>query len=219
MCKHFAKPEVAEKLEKEELDSQELESLGLEAHELEAQKKPGIPLWLDIALMVAGTLLLALCIRTFIAETFEVPTGSMLDTIQLGDRLVCEKVTLHWSSPKQGDIVTFADPDGSGVTLIKRVIATEGQVVDLQGGFVFVDGVKLDEEYTEERPSFPLDGHAPNLTEDVSYPYTVPAGHVWVMGDNRTNSLDSRYFGAVPVSSITSKAVYIYWPISDARAV
>lgn len=237
MCKHFAKPE-AEAAEPEaafigpeteniepELAFAAPEAMGAEPEtvyvmpEAEESAQRSLPLWAEILLMVAGTLLLAVCIRVFLAETFEVPTGSMLETIKLGDRVVCEKVTLRWSSPQTGEIVTFKDPDGSGATLIKRVIATEGQTVDLQGGFVLVDGQQLDESYTLGKPSFPIEGHAPNLTEDLSYPYTVPEGCVWVMGDNRTNSLDSRYFGAIPVKTVTSKAMFIYWPPSHAHSV
>ena len=162
------------------------------------------PAWLELLMTVLGTLVLAVIIRVFIAETYEVPSGSMLETIQLGDRLVGEKVTLHWSEPVAGDIVTFNDPDGSGSTLIKRVVATEGQVVDLQDGYVLVDGKVISEPYVMGKPSYALDGHASNLSENVTFPYTVPAGSLWVMGDNRTNSLDSRYFWAIPLDSVTS---------------
>lgn len=185
----------------------------------EEEEAPARPAWLELLMTILGTLVLAVVIRLFIAETYEVPSGSMLETIQLGDRLVGEKVTLHWQAPVPGDIVTFNDPDGSGSTLIKRVIATSGQVVDLSDGYVLVDGVPLNEQYVQGKPSYALDGHATNLSENVSYPYTVPEGHVWVMGDNRTNSLDSRYFGAIPLSSVTSKALFIYWPISDMGAL
>ena len=185
----------------------------------EEEDAPARPAWLELLMTILGTLVLAVVIRLFIAETYEVPSGSMLETIQLGDRLVGEKVTLHWQAPVPGDIVTFNDPDGSGSTLIKRVIATSGQVVDLSDGYVLVDGVPLNEQYVQGKPSYALDGHATNLSENVSYPYTVPEGYVWVMGDNRTNSLDSRYFGAIPLSSVTSKALFIYWPISDMGAL
>jgi len=173
------------------------------------------PFWIELLLTILGTLVLAILIRLFIAETYEVPSGSMLETIQLGDRLVGEKVTLHFEEPKKGDIVTFNDPDGSGVTLIKRVVATPGDVVDLQDGRVIINGSFADEPYTQGKPSYALDGHASNLSENIGYPYTVPQGHLWVMGDNRTNSLDSRYFGAVPIESVTARAIFIYWPISD----
>ncbi|MBP3892997.1 MAG: signal peptidase I [Atopobiaceae bacterium] len=173
------------------------------------------PFWLELLMTIVGTLIIAILIRVFIAETYEVPSGSMLETIQLGDRLVGEKVSLHFEDPQAGDIVTFNDPDGSGVTLIKRVVATAGDVVDLQDGRVILNGQVIDEPYTQGKPSYALDGHATNLSENITYPITIPSGMVWVMGDNRTNSLDSRYFGPVSLEAVTSKAIFIYWPISD----
>ncbi len=170
---------------------------------------------LEIVVLVVVALAAAFLLRTFVAEPFIIPSGSMEDTLKVGDRLVGEKITYRTSSPKVGDIVTFEDPESPGTILIKRVIATEGQVVSLQDGKVVVDGVALDEPYTEGKPSEALDRHSAALAENVSYPYTVPAGSVWVMGDNRTNSLDSRYFGAIPVSSITSRAVFVFWPLED----
>ncbi|MDI9590482.1 MAG: signal peptidase I [Acidobacteriota bacterium] len=190
-----------------------------DAHAAVPAGEGGSPAWFELLLTVLGALALAVLFRLFVAETYEIPSGSMLETIQLGDRLLGEKVTLRWDPPAAGDVVTFNDPDGSGSTLIKRVIATEGQVVDLQDGYVIVDGRTLEEDYVLDKPSYALDGHASNLSENVSFPFTVPAGCLWVMGDNRTNSLDSRYFGAIPVSSVTSKALFIYWPLPDARTL
>lgn len=181
------------------------------------RRSNGMPGWLDLLITLACTLVLVFFIRTFVAEAYEVPTGSMLETIQLGDRLVGEKVSLRWREPQVGEIVTFMDPDGSGVTLIKRVIATAGQEVDLQDGSVVVDGKVLDESYTLGKPTYPLDHYAKNLNELVTFPLTVPEGHIWVMGDNRTNSLDSRYFGPVPVESVTSIGKFIFWPPADAQ--
>ena len=172
---------------------------------------------IEMVITVAVALAVALLLRTFVFEVYEVPTGSMLETIQEGDRLVGEKITYRYSEPKQGDIVTFSNPDGSDTTLIKRVIATGGQTVNLVDGVVYVDGVALDEPYTLGKASYPLDYSLTGVT--MSYPYTVPEGSVWVMGDNRTNSLDSRYFGAVSVDDITSRAVFIFWPFSDAQTL
>ena len=178
-----------------------------------------MPAWLDFLATIATALVLAALIRIFIAQTYKVPSGSMLETIQLNDRLVGEKVTLHWSEPVAGDIVTFDDPKGSGETLIKRVIATEGQVIDLQGGHVIVDGVELDEPYTLGKPTEPINVRDEGQEDYISYPLTVPEGCIWVMGDNRVNSLDSRYFGPVSLGSVTSKALFIYWPPSDIKAL
>ena len=169
-----------------------------------------------VAVIVVGVVL-ALALRAFVAEVYEVPTGSMLQTVQLGDRLVGEKVSYRFRDPEPGEIVTFEDPEGTGETLLKRVIATEGQEVDLRDGTVYVDGEALDEPYVAGKPSDPIpsDGEGGG----ISYPYVVPEGCVWVMGDNRTNSRDSRYFGAVPVDDVTSRALFIFWPLEDARTL
>ena len=91
-----------------------------------------------------------------------------------------------------------------------------GQTVDLVDGKVVVDGVALDEPYTQGKVSEPLN---PAPDADVSYPFTVPEGRLWVMGDNRTNSQDSRYFGAIEESSVTGHAVLVYWPFQNFGAL
>lgn len=167
-------------------------------------------------LSIAGTIVLIVVLswglRTFVFQAYEIPSGSMEETIMTGDMVFSEKVSYYFGEPARGDIVTFADPEIPSRTLIKRVIATEGQTVDLRDGSVYVDGVKLDEPYTDGLPSYPL---TTAYGVSVSYPFTVPAGEVWVMGDNRTNSQDSRYFGSIPADTITGKAVLKYWPISS----
>ena len=167
---------------------------------------------LEIVLIVAAAIALTFLIRTFICQPFEIPSSSMEDTIEIGDRVLSEKLTYLFTDIKQGDIVTFADPTTSGRTLIKRVIATGGQTVEFIDDSVYVDGVKLNEPYTEGKATGPL----PNTYNgmQISYPYTVPDGYLWVMGDNRTNSADSRFFGAVPASSVSGKAFFVYWPFN-----
>ena len=167
--------------------------------------------------MVGAVILITIGLRVFAYSPFEIPTGSMEDTIMPGDMIFSEKISYYFREPEAGDIVTFDDPEVAGRTLIKRIIATEGQTVDLIDGKVYVSGVPLDEPYTSGRESYPLSRTAPDA--DITYPYTVPEGHVWVMGDNRTASQDSRYFGAIPVSSISGRAAVVYWPISDIGAL
>ena len=165
-----------------------------------------------------GTLLCAVAVavllRVFVVGVYYVPSGSMLETIQVGDLLLGEKVSLALGGPEQGDIVTFDSPLQEGETLVKRVVAVGGQTVDLVDGKVVVDGATLDEPYVNGAPTYSESDYEGSA--GISYPYTVPEGTVWVMGDNRTNSKDSRFFGPVSVDDVTSRAILIYWPLSDA---
>lgn len=172
---------------------------------------------LTIIVMVGVVAILTVFLRTFIFVPYEIPSGSMEETIMTGDMVFSEKVSYYFRKPARGDIVTFADPEVAGRTLIKRVIATEGQEVDLIDGNVTVDGQVLSEPYTNGKQSFPLSHTAVNV--DITYPYTVPSGYLWVMGDNRTASQDSRYFGAIEQSSVTGRAALIYWPLSDFKLI
>lgn len=167
---------------------------------------------LSLVIMVAAIFFFAWLLRIFVFQSYQIPSESMESTIEKGDMVFSEKVSYYGRGPLPGEIITFEDPEIPSRTLIKRVIATEGQSVDLRDGYVYVDGVKLDEPYTEGKPSYPLESAFGE--DDITYPYTVPSGEVWVMGDNRTNSSDSRYFGSVPVSSITGHAAVIYWPLN-----
>ena len=162
---------------------------------------------LELVIIVAVVLGLSFLLRTYVFSGYEIPSGSMESTIEAGDMVFSEKITYHTRAPQRGDIITFIDPADPNRTLIKRVIATEGQTVTLAGGKVYIDGAELDEPYTNGKQSNPLQS-------SITYPYTVPDGYVWVMGDNRTNSQDSRYFGAVSVDSITGRAGVIYWPLN-----
>ena len=162
--------------------------------------------------MVAFIFGLSWALRTFVFQPYEIPSGSMDTTIMTGDMVFSEKVSYYLRDPAPGDIVTFQDPEIPGRVLIKRCIAVGGQTVDLVDGRVVVDGVALDEPYTRGLPSEPL---KTALGVEVSYPFTVPEGHLWVMGDNRTNSNDSRYFGAIDENSLTGRAALVYWPFSN----
>lgn len=169
----------------------------------------------ELVILVAAAFAIALLLRTYVCEPFVIPSASMSSTLQIGDRVLGEKITYRSEEPKVGDIVTFTNPEDPSQILIKRVIATAGQTVELRDGIVYIDGVALSESYTAGKKSYPIDSHATTLDADIEYPYTVPEGCIWVMGDNRTNSLDSRYFGAIPISSVTSKAVFVFWPLDD----
>ena len=173
------------------------------------QEETSFGRWLvETALLVLLAFALAFGIRSFIVEPFVVPTGSMIPTIEINNRVLAEKITYRFvRPPRYMDIVVFPDPKGEHPHLIKRVIATGGQTVDLRNGKVFVEGKELVEPYTHGQPS-------EQLTPDITFPLKVPEGSIWVMGDNRTNSGDSRGFGPVPVKDVQGRAIWTYWPLS-----
>jgi len=169
---------------------------------------------LTYAICVLVAVVLAAAVRYYLIEPYRIPTGSMLPTIQLNDMVLANKLVYKvGGQPKRGDIVVFKDPTGSYPQLIKRVVATGGQTVNLVDGAVYVDGQQLSEPYTHDKPSSPLPG------SPIQFPLTVPQGDIWVMGDNRTNSADSRAFGPIPVNSIYGRAWWTYWPISHFGAL
>ena len=172
----------------------------------------GVMFMRDMLGTIFWAAVLAVLLRLFVLGSYIVPTESMVPTINKQERVIGEKVTLHWRGPEAGDVVTFDDPEEPGTVLIKRVIATGGQVVDLVDGRVVVDGVALSEPYTYGQPS--------EVDEDfaaVTFPYTVPDDCIWVMGDNRTNSWDSRYFGPVRVDTVEARALFVWWPLGSAH--
>lgn len=167
-----------------------------------------------LAIAIAAVIL----VRMYVVEPYIIPSESMDPTIEVGDMVLGEKVSLKSETPKRGDIVFFKNPDpdsGHGV-LVKRVVATGGQTVDLRYGKVYIDGVEEKGRHAHGM-SMPLEERY--LEADVSFPYTVPEGYIWVMGDNRENSLDSRSFGAIPVDSVYAESWIRYWPLTRIGAV
>lgn len=165
---------------------------------------------IEIVLVIVVALGISFLLRTYVVEAYEVPTGSMIPTIEEYDRILSEKITYRFEDPEPGDIVTFANPTEDDSILVKRVIAVEGDVVDIYDGNLYINGELQEEDYVEGRPTYELSSTYNDMT--ISYPYTVPEGCIWVMGDNRTNSSDSRYFGAVDVDTITGRVFFRYWP-------
>lgn len=172
--------------------------------------------FLSLVITIVAVLVCVWFLRSFVIEPYEIPSGSMEDTIEIQDRVFSEKISLATQGVTPGQIYTFTDPHNSDRTLIKRCIAVGGQTVDIHDGNLYIDGVLQDEPYTEGKPTTELQT-LPGV--HISYPYTVPDGYMWMMGDNRTNSADSRYFGAVPVSSATGHAFVRYWPLDRAGSL
>lgn len=187
-------------------------AIALDDNEQTPKRNPGQSL-LSFFGLLALVLLFAFLLRTFVFQPYEIPSGSMEETIMPGDMVFSEKISYHLRDIEAGDIVTFQEPNPANPekprVLIKRCIALEGQTVNLVEGVVYVDNQPLNEPYTGGKTTKSLN------STTVQYPYTVPDGHIWVMGDNRTSSLDSRYFGAVPVSSVNGRAFFTYWPIGS----
>lgn len=148
--------------------------------------------------------ILVVLVRMFVLEPYIIPSASMETTIMTGDNIMANKLAYLASEPDVGDIITFYE-ESTDKVLIKRVIAKGGQVIDIKDGNLYIDGVEQDESYTHGKPTFELDSN-------IQYPYTVPKDHLWMMGDNRTNSQDSRYFGAIPIDSVVAEAMFSYFP-------
>lgn len=170
------------------------------------EKQQSFMSWLiETVVLVALAFALAQGIKTFIVQPFKIPSGSMISTIDIGNRVLADKLTYRFRAPRRGDIVVVNDPSGVYPALIKRVIAVGGQTIDLRDGRVYVDGEELVEPYTKGRPSYP---------QTIPMPERVPEGSLWLMGDNRTGSTDSRTFGPVPVDSVQGHAFATYWPLT-----
>jgi len=150
-------------------------------------------------------LLLVFGIRTTVVEAFFIPSKSMEPTLQVGDRVLGNKFWFWFTAPHRQEIVIFSPPASAELAaeaLIKRVIAVEGDVVEVRAGQVFVNGKAVVEPYVKERPQYPLG------------PTRVPQGMLFVLGDNRNESYDSHVWGFVPQSNLKAKAFVRYWPLN-----
>ena len=157
-----------------------------------------------IILLVAFALVFGV-VRPFIVEAFYIPSESMVPTLEVGDRVFVNKFIYRFSEPQRGDIVVFESMEGDEEDLIKRIVGLPGDRVAVLDGVLFVNSERWEEPYVNEQ--FP---------DNSSYgPTTVPEGGVFVMGDNRTNSRDSRFFGAVSREKIEGEAFVIFWPPSS----
>ena len=177
-------------------------------------------LWEYVEAIVTA-LILALIIRAYIIQAFKIPSGSMIPTLLIGDHILVnkfiygtkipltDKKILIWRSPEKGDIIVFKYPENPKKDFIKRVIATGGDVIEEKDKTVYVNGKALIEPYAHHfDQSVRLAGHDPR---DNFRPIVVPQGKLFVMGDNRDQSYDSRYWGFVDLKDIRGKALVIYW--------
>jgi len=181
----------------------------------------------ELPVLVIVALGIALLIKTFVVQAFYIPSGSMENTLMIGDRVLVSKFLYRFSEPKYGQVIVFVSPFGdtnpkvdrgpignffnsiaedlglksAEKDFIKRVIATEGQTIQAKQGVMFVNNVKLHEPYLHDSGPIPDYG-----------PTKVPKGKIFVMGDNRNNSQDSRVFGPISKSTILGRAFVLIWP-------
>jgi signal peptidase I len=176
---------------------------------------------LELVGVLVVAVLVAFLLRTFVVATYSIPSASMEPTLQIGDRIVVDKLAYHLHGVGTADIVVFHSPaneaDCAGppvANLVKRVIGLLGQTVSLSGGHVLINGRLLAQPWLPppaRTETYPGPGSEPY---SLHHPFVVPRGDVFVMGDNRPDSCDSRYWGPVPESSIVGKVDVLIWPLS-----
>jgi signal peptidase I len=185
--------------------------------------------WVETLKTIGLSIVLAFGIRSFVAEARYIPSGSMLPTLQIDDRLIIDKISYRFADPVRGDIVVFNPTDQLAKekykdAFIKRVIGLPGDRVDVKGGKVYINGKLLSEKYLDEPPAkdwSTTDRFTSDELYKVPWPAdgVVPKGQYLVLGDNRNNSYDSHYWGFVPKDRIVGKAVVRFWPVNRAGGI
>jgi signal peptidase I len=190
------------------------------------------PFWRELPVLIVIAFVIALLLKTFVLQAFYIPSASMETTLRIGDRVLVEKLSYRFGDPGRGDVVVFEKdlggalpveedtsvvqrigdafrglfgfPTGTQQDFIKRVIAIGGDSVEGRDGGVFVNGEQVDEPYLD-----------PGVETSSFGPVDVPEGTIFVMGDNRNNSDDSRNFGPVPVDTVVGRGFLLIWPPQD----
>jgi signal peptidase I len=194
--------------EREELENREWEEPGKSRRErrLEREKKKrkaGVAELVFTAL-VAFVLVFGF-VRPFVVEAYRIPTESMVPTLEVGDRVLANKFIYRFSEPERRDIVVFDSVDeDDDQTLIKRVVGVAEDEIQVQGGVLYVNDEAQEEPYLNDADQF----------RSYYGPTVVPEGHIFVMGDNRGNSADSRVFGPLPLENLKGEAFMRFWPVS-----
>jgi len=177
-------------------------------------------------------IVLTIVIRGLVLQAFRIPTGSMEDTLLVGDFLFVNKMVYGSEidiglggerffyyrfpairEPKPGEVIVFRYPEDPSRDFIKRCVAVEGQTVEIRDKVLYVDGKAREEPYVVHKDPriIPRDIEGPGKQRDNFGPYVVPEGHLFMMGDNRDNSHDSRFWGALPRDLVKGKSMFLYW--------
>jgi len=201
------------------------------AERARARTKSTIREYVEAIILAA---ILTIVIRGLVVQAFRIPSGSMEDTLLVGDFLFVNKmiygseIDIGYSGnrfvyyrfpairdPKPGDVIVFRFPDDPARDLIKRCVAVAGQTVEIRDKVLYVDGVAREEPYAMHKDPRVLPGET--NTRDNFGPFVVPQGHLFMLGDNRDNSHDSRFWGALPRNLVKGKAMFLYWSWDEER--
>jgi len=175
----------------------------------------------EYAESIVIAVVMALIIKAFVIQAFKIPSGSMIPTLKIGDHILVNKfiygtklpftdrIIIPLKRPNRGDIIVFKFPDDEKKDFIKRVIGLPGDIVEIKGKGVYINGSPIDDSYAVH--SDPMVYPSGIQPRDNFGPLTVPQDSYFVMGDNRDFSLDSRYWGFVKLNKIKGKAFIIYW--------
>ncbi len=185
----------------EEQRFQTSQEMDRERRRRRASKKGGGAIEFLVILLVSFALVFGF-VRPFVVEAFYIPSESMVPTLRVGDRVLVNKFIYRFAEPARGDVVVFESVEGGNEDLIKRVVGVPGDEISVRGGKLLVNGEPQREPYVNKK--YP--------DRSFSAPTTVQENHVFVMGDNRANSRDSRYFGTVPEKKIEGEAFLRFWP-------
>ncbi len=172
--------------------------------------------WLIVALVA---FVLSFVIRSFVVQAYYIPSSSMYATLRIDDRVLVNKLSYRFGEVSRGDVVVFSKPpnaQGGEQDFIKRIIALPDDLLSFQDGNVYLNGVLQDEPYVAQAPTYP-DGQLMDCANNPPATDTclVPEGMVFVMGDNRQASTDSRVFGPINIDTIVGRAFVKIWPLSD----
>jgi signal peptidase I len=175
---------------------------------------------IEWAILIGSALLIAVLIKTFLFQAFYIPSESMKPTLNVGDRVLVNKMSYRLHDVNRGDIVVFETPpkakdaNGEIKDLVKRVVALPGETLETRAGRVFINGRPLEEPYLENGTKTCAPNSNPTNCADIGA-MKIPEDHVFVMGDNRTASKDSRFFDPIEESSIVGRVFVRIWPIND----
>ena len=185
------------------------------------RQKTGKSVVREYAEAIIIAVILALFIRSFIVQAFKIPSGSMLPTLQIGDHLLVNKfiygvkipmtgtVLIPWKSPKHDDIVVFRFPKDRSIDYIKRVVGVAGDTIEIKNKQLYVNGEAITNPHAHFTGNDIMKATAG--PRDNMAPVKVPEGNIFVMGDNRDNSFDSRFWGFVDLKDVLGKAFLLYW--------